>query len=46
MILGAAIKITEAAKRNQILVIDGMALLGFGPRTLNIGLDLISLASD
>ena len=42
----AAIKITEAAKRNQILVIDGMALLGFGPRTLNIGLDLISLASD
>jgi len=42
----AAIKITEAAKRNQILVIDGMALLGFGPRTLDIGLELISLASD
>lgn len=40
-----AIGITNAAKKNQIRMIDSMALLGFGPRTLDAALELISLAS-
>ena len=40
-----AIGITNAAKKNRIRMIDSMALLGFGPRTLDAALELISLAS-
>lgn len=35
-----SIQMTEAAKKNQIIVYDTMALLGFGPRTLQAGEDV------
>lgn len=38
-----AIRLTTAAKDDQIHMIDGMALLGFGPRTLDVALRLADL---
>ena len=38
-----AIQLTNAAKDDQIHMIDGMALLGFGPRTLDVALRLADL---
>jgi iron complex transport system substrate-binding protein len=35
-----AIKLTNAAMNNRVIAIDGMALLGFGPRTLGVAIDI------
>lgn len=35
-----ALRLTDAVRRNQVHVIDGMALLGFGPRTLTTAIEL------
>jgi iron complex transport system substrate-binding protein len=35
-----AIKLTNAAMKNRVIAIDGMALLGFGPRTLGVAIDI------
>lgn len=35
-----AIKLTPAAKQRRIVVMDGMAMLGFGPRTINAAAEL------
>ena len=35
-----AIKHTPAAKNNNIIALDGMEMLGFGPRTINTALKL------
>jgi iron complex transport system substrate-binding protein len=35
-----AIKLTNAAMNNRVIAIDGMALLGFGPRTLSVAIDI------
>ena len=31
---------TLAAKKKNIIVKDGMSMLGFGPRTINVALDI------
>jgi iron complex transport system substrate-binding protein len=35
-----SVKVTNAAKNNGLVVVDGMTLLGFGPRTLQASIDL------
>lgn len=35
-----AIRLTNAAMNNRVIAIDGMALLGFGPRTLGVAIDI------
>ena len=40
------VKLTNAGKNNNIIIDDGMALLGFGPRTLEIGLKISKLISE
>ena len=30
-----AVKVTEAGQKGNVLAVDGMSLLGFGPRTLD-----------
>jgi iron complex transport system substrate-binding protein len=40
-----AIKYTAAARQNRVLSLDGMSLLGFGPRTLNTALQLSKITS-
>ena len=35
-----SIKVTNAAKNNGLVAVDGMTLLGFGPRTLQASIDL------
>ena len=35
-----SVKVTNAAKNNGLVVVDGMTLLGFGPRTLHASIDL------
>ena len=35
-----AIKLTPAAKNNKIFAMDGMKMLGFGPRTIGAALEL------
>ena len=34
-----SLRLTDAARNNGIVVMDGMAMLGFGPRTLEVALD-------
>ena len=36
----ASVRLTKAAKNNLILAVDGMSLLGFGPRTLTTAIQL------
>jgi len=40
-----AIKHTTAARQNRVLSLDGMSLLGFGPRTLDTALRLSKMTS-
>jgi len=40
-----AIKYTTAARQNRVLSLDGMSLLGFGPRTLDTALQLSNMTS-
>ena len=40
-----AIKYTTAARQNRVLSLDGMSLLGFGPRTLDTALQLSKMTS-
>lgn len=40
----AAIGLTQAGKTNQIYAFDGMALLGFGPRTLEAAYQLLEIS--
>ncbi|MEM9530263.1 MAG: ABC transporter substrate-binding protein [Pseudomonadota bacterium] len=35
-----AIRLTTAGRRKQIIAMDGMAMLGFGPRTINVAAEL------
>ena len=35
-----SVKVTKAGKNNGLVVVDGMTLLGFGPRTLQASIDL------
>lgn len=35
-----SVRVTSAAKRDGLIVLDGMTLLGFGPRTLQASIDL------
>ena len=37
---------TPAAKNNNIIAMDGMAMLGFGPRTLRVAKDISSKFSN
>ena len=36
-------KYTNAAKKQNIFILDGMAMLGFSPRTLTLAIDTINL---
>lgn len=41
-----ALRFTKAVSNDQIHVIDGMSLLGFGPRTLTTAVDISELVSE
>jgi len=41
-----ALRFTRAVKNDQVHVIDGMALLGFGPRTLEAAVNVSDIVSD
>ncbi|MEM9172527.1 MAG: ABC transporter substrate-binding protein [Pseudomonadota bacterium] len=40
LVSNASLRLTEAAKNRQVYAMDGMAMLGFGPRTLSAAADL------
>ena len=39
-ILKTGLNFTNAGKNNNLIIEDGMALLGFGPRTLDVGIKI------
>ena len=41
-----ALRLTAAARNGRIVVLDGMAMLGFGPRTLQAALDFANQIDD
>ena len=43
VIICALFFITKAAKRQNIFILDGLAMLGFSPRTLTLAIDTINL---
>ena len=40
LILKTGLNFTNAGKNNNLIIEDGMALLGFGPRTLDVGIKI------